>query len=174
MLIACQLCEMFNGWDSQPSKSMLTVKIDFILEIKLILNACIVDDGVELHGIWRLSVNLLTSGYFCTMPSANFFRLLLSVFISNSTVSNPDFASSSSMLLRLPTAITRGLLCSLARARARPRPMPAVAPVTRMHLLSSMEGIMCRLGLVTTEVLIDWSFKFTVNNKGSWIRYRWR
>jgi len=42
---------MFNGWDSQPSKSMLTVKIDFILEIKLILNACIVDDGVELHGI---------------------------------------------------------------------------------------------------------------------------
>ena len=133
-------------------KSVLTVKIDFILEIKLVLNACIVDDGVELYGmsnILRVSVNLLTSGYFCTMLFANFFRLLLSVFISNSTVSSPYFASSSSLLLRLPTAITRGLLGSLARARARARPMPAVAPVTRMHLLSSMEGIMCRSGQVT-------------------------
>ena len=57
-------------------KSVLTVKIDFILEIKLVLNACIVDDDVELYGmsnILRVSVNLLTSGYFCTMLSANFF-----------------------------------------------------------------------------------------------------
>ena len=36
-------------------KSVLTVKIDFILEIKLVLNACIVNDGVELYSMSNIS-----------------------------------------------------------------------------------------------------------------------